>query len=487
MGANTICAPAIKIIPPASWAALDACLKRFDAYDALVFTSTNAVEAFFSRAGSAVLPRRLFAVGRATALALGDRGWKATGIPDVFNAAELARRMGRVRGWTILCPRADQAREVLPRLLRRGGARIDLPIVYRTVPDRAGQSILRRAVRRGVDWVTFTSPSTAASFFGALGKKEALRFLTQARAASIGPVTSAALRAHGVVPSAEASPSTAEGLAAAIAKRSMSIPPAALRKTLITALRAAGREMRRGFGKAKVSYKGRANPVTEADLAAEEAILSTILARFPDHDFLTEERAPRFTGSDYLWVIDPIDGTLNYSHGFPHSGASIAVVRRGVVVAGGVYDPFRDELFLAERGRGATLNGRIIRVGPTKRLREALLITGFAYDRHLRAARYAGFVREFLKRAADLRRSGSAALDLAWLAAGRVDGFWEFHLSPWDVAAGKLLVEEAGGRISDFRNKPWSADPRAWGRQTLASNGRIHKSMLRVLKQKLAG
>ncbi|TPW20464.1 MAG: myo-inositol-1(or 4)-monophosphatase, partial [Elusimicrobia bacterium] len=300
---------------------------------------------------------------------------------------------------------------------------------------------------------------------------------------SIGPTTSAALRALGAEPSVEARPSTSERLAAAIAEKSAAAPGADLRDVLVRALKAAGREMRRGFLTAKVSFKSRANPVTEADLAAEQAILDVVLRRFPGHDFLTEERAPRASGSDYVWVVDPIDGTVNYAHGFPHSCASVAVVRRGVTLAGGIYDPFRDELFLAERGRGATLNGRPLKVGEAARLGDALLLTGFAYDRHLKAAKYAGYVRKFLERAQDLRRSGSAALDLAWVAAGRVDGYWEFTLNPWDVAAGKLLVEEAGGRVTDFSGRPWSQDPRTWGAQTLASNGKIHRGMLSVLRR----
>ncbi|MDE2290595.1 MAG: inositol monophosphatase [Elusimicrobia bacterium] len=268
-----------------------------------------------------------------------------------------------------------------------------------------------------------------------------------------------------------------------MARRCREVPPAELAAALKAALRAAGREMRRGFLKARVSYKGRGNPVTEADLAAEQAVLDVILARFPDHDFLTEERAPRASGADYVWVVDPIDGTVNYAHGFPHSCVSVAAVRRGVAVAAGVYDPFREELFFALKGRGATLNGRPLRVARTPRLEDALLYTGFAYDRHERAALYGGLVRDFLRRAQDLRRSGSAALDLAWLAAGRVDGYWEYHLNPWDVAAGRLLVEEAGGKVTDLDGRPWGALS-TWGRRTLATNGRLHPAMLRVLRRR---
>lgn len=466
LGAKVILAPLIKTVPPVSRKALDSCLARLSDYDAVVFTSANAAAAV-----RGPRPRRVFAVGSATAAALSARGWRPRPLPESFHAAALARGMGRVRGWKVLFPSAEKARETLPALLRRAGARVDRPVAYRTVPDPAG----RAALKKRAHWVTFMSPSAVEAFFAAGGS------LADSRAASIGPVTSAALRARGVEPAAEAEPATAEGLARAIARRSEPAAPSALRAVLVRALRAGGREMRRGFLKAKVSFKGRANPVTEADLAAERAIIGAIRARFPDHGLLAEESGTRRTASDYVWVIDPIDGTLNFAHGFPHSCVSIAAVRRGEAVAAGIYDPFRDELFLAEKGKGATLNGKPIKVSRAARLEDSLLITGFAYDRHKKAALYAGVVKDFLERAADLRRSGSAALDLAWVAAGRLDGFWEFHLSPWDVAAGRLLVAEAGGKVSDFDGKPWGA-PETWGRRTLASNGRIHAAMSRVLR-----
>ncbi|MBI4346165.1 MAG: inositol monophosphatase [Elusimicrobia bacterium] len=262
----------------------------------------------------------------------------------------------------------------------------------------------------------------------------------------------------------------------------MSAP--AFRRTLVTALKAAGAQLKRGLGRVSFSSKGsgRANVVTPVDYAAERMILDEIGRRFPRHDFLAEERGGRSTGSDYLWVIDPLDGTLNFAHGLPLSCVSIGLVERGRAILGGVYDPFRGELFLAEAGRGASLNGRRMAVSRVQRLSGALLVTGFPYDRDKRAALYAGIARDFLRLAQDLRRSGSAALDLAWVAAGRFDGFWEFRLSPWDVAAGRLLVEEAGGRVSDFSGRPWGSDPSVWGRQTLASNGRVQAAMVGVLK-----
>ena len=486
LGARAVPTPLITTTAPLSWAPLDSALRRLTSYDAAVFASANAVTAFFGRARRVpgrrpAPPARVYAVGPATARALAEAGWRGALLPETFDGKALAKRLGRVRGHRILLPSSDIGREDLGRLLLKAGASLDRPVAYRTVPDRAGAVALRRALAGKADWLTFASPSAVCAFAAALGPKGTARILKSIRTASIGPSTSAALRGLGVEPSLEAKPSTAEALAAAVAAKSAPAPAAALRATVIAALKAAGREMRKGFLTAKVSYKGRANPVTEADLAAEQAILDVVLKRFPTHDFLTEERAPRVSGSDFVWVVDPIDGTVNFAHGFPHSGASVAVTRRGVTVAAGIYDPFRDELFLAEKGKGATLNGRPLRVGPAPKLEDALLITGFAYDRHLKAAKYAGFVRDFLRRAQDLRRSGSAALDLAWVAAGRIDGFWEFHLSPWDVAAGRLLVEEAGGKVTDFSDRPWSTDPRTWGKQTLASNGKIHREMLKVL------
>lgn len=255
----------------------------------------------------------------------------------------------------------------------------------------------------------------------------------------------------------------------------------AYRRALVDALAAGGRVLRRDFGKARISYKGRANLVTQVDHASEEAVLRTLLKRFPSHGTLTEERAPRASSSGFLWVVDPLDGTTNFAHSFPMACVSIGLLRAGEPILGGIYDPFRDELFLAERGLGAWLNGRRIRVSSPPRLSKALVLTGFPYDRLRRSRFYVEFYRSFLVRCHDVRRCGSAALDLAWVAAGRADGFWEFNLNPWDVAAGVLLVEEAGGQVSDYSGRAWSY-PHRFGRQTLATNGRIHGAMLRVIR-----
>ena len=255
----------------------------------------------------------------------------------------------------------------------------------------------------------------------------------------------------------------------------------AYKSALAAALERAGGVLRRHAGRARVSLKGRANLLTQADIESQEAILSIIQQSFPDHDYLAEEKAARRTGSQYVWVVDPLDGTTNYAHDYPAYCVSIALLYRGAPIAAGVYDPSRDEAFLAEEGRGARLNGRPIRVTAVPRLKNSLLVTGFAYDRAERSRYYIEFYRDFMTRCHDVRRSGSAALDLAWIAAGRADAFWEFNLSPWDVAAGLLLVGEAGGRVSDFSGKPWQGLP-AFGRQTLASNGLLHKEMLKVIQ-----
>jgi len=491
LGARIRYAPAIRIVPPGSWKPLDRELRRLAGYDAVVFTSANAVRYFFARA-RAVLgrvpprPPEVWAIGPATARELARRGWRGgIRVPETHEGGALARGLSDVRGRRILIPRAAVARPVLPDTLRRRGAVVRVVPVYRNRPDPAGRRILRGAARDGgADWVTFTSGSTVDAFVKAIGAAGARRFFQKSRAGSIGPVTSAALRRHGIVPAAEALPATSAGLARAIAARSAAVPVPLLDATLRRALREAGAILRRGFGKVTLRYKGRADIVTESDQASERRILGLIRSRFPDHDYLAEESRPRATGSEYLWVIDPLDGTTNYAHGFPVCCVSIGLLHRGEPLLGGVYDPFRDELFIARRGAGTTLNGRRIRVSGQRRLEQSLLVTGFAYDRHKLSRYYLEFYRVFMERCHDVRRSGSAALDLAWVAAGRLDGYWEFHLKPWDVAAGMLLVREAGGTVTDFSGKPWAA-PESFGHETLASNGRLHPRMLRLIRKNL--
>lgn len=254
------------------------------------------------------------------------------------------------------------------------------------------------------------------------------------------------------------------------------------RATLLkSALLSAGAVLRRRFGRVSYKQKRRADLLTIADLESQAAILGALRRAFPGDDFVAEEDAVKLTGAEHLWVVDPLDGTTNFAHGYPVSCVSIGVLKNGAPALGGVYDPFRDELFLARAGAGATMNGKRLRVTKTRRLEDALLITGFAYDRAKRADFYLSRFKAFMTRCHDVRRSGSAALDMAWVAAGRADGFWEYELNPWDVAAGWLLVQEAGGRVTDFGGKAWS-DWRRMGKRTLATNGLIHGAMLPPLR-----
>jgi myo-inositol-1(or 4)-monophosphatase len=241
---------------------------------------------------------------------------------------------------------------------------------------------------------------------------------------------------------------------------------------LVKALRAAGQVHRRGFGrKLAVSHKGPVDIVTSVDRAAERIIRRVLRGRFPDHSFLMEESGARGPASPYRWVVDPLDGTVNFAHGIPISCVSIGLEKDGRVMLGGVLDPHRDELFLAERGRGAVCNGRPIRVSRTDRLMNAVLATGFPYDHQTRAAFYLSFVRKLMEKTRGLRRLGAAALDLCWTACGRFDGYWEFNIKPWDAAAGTLIVEEAGGTVTDFNGRPYSLADTS---KTLATNGRLH-------------
>lgn len=253
-----------------------------------------------------------------------------------------------------------------------------------------------------------------------------------------------------------------------------------LLRTLRTALRRAGAIHRRmASGPLEVSYKGRVDIVTRVDKAAEREIVRVVRRAFPDHAFLMEEGGSRAGTAPYRWIVDPLDGTVNYAHRVPICSVSIAVERGGRVLAGGVFDAFRNEMFLAARGRGATLNGRKIRVSRTTELHKALLATGFPYDRQKRAALYAERVRRALTKGRDVRRLGSAALDLSYVACGRFDAYWEFNLRPWDVAAGWLLVEEAGGRVTRLDGSPYILGDTS---QTLASNGLLHGSASRLLR-----
>jgi myo-inositol-1(or 4)-monophosphatase len=224
-------------------------------------------------------------------------------------------------------------------------------------------------------------------------------------------------------------------------------------------------------------FKGEVNPVTAADRAAEDAIVDLIRRHRPDDGILTEEGSDRDSTSQRRWVVDPLDGTVNFLHGVPHVGVSIAVEDSDGPVVGVVLDVFRDEAFSAVRGDGARRDGESIAVSSTRSLDRSLVVTGFPYDRREHATAYAGVVAAVLQRAQGVRRLGSAALDLAWIACGRYDGYWEIKLEPWDVAAGLLLVAEAGGRSSASDGGPAShAD-------CVASNGLIHDELRTVVRR----
>ena len=228
----------------------------------------------------------------------------------------------------------------------------------------------------------------------------------------------------------------------------------------------------------KISKKGAIDLVTEADIAVEQMFRAMIAERFPDHTILAEEfgQDAATSGASHCWVFDPIDGTNNYAHGLPIFCSSLALEIDGKGVIGAIYDPTREELFVAERGGGAFLNGEPIHTSAAPSLVESMLVTGFPYDVHKRIPEIVGLFGEFVGRAGAVRRLGSAALDLCYVAAGRMDGFWEQSLKPWDVAAGAIIVEEAGGTVTDFFGGPFSSRRH----QVLATNGKIHDDMVKI-------
>jgi myo-inositol-1(or 4)-monophosphatase len=231
--------------------------------------------------------------------------------------------------------------------------------------------------------------------------------------------------------------------------------------------------------------------VTVADRTSEKLIRERLAAAFPEHGIYGEEGTRDRLEGEYRWYVDPLDGTTNFAHGFPQFCVSLGLEQRaaglapdedGRLVAAVIYDPLRDELFAAERGRGALLNGKPMRVSRTPELAESLLATGFpSHKRHQNPNIH--FYQEFTLRSHGVRRAGSAALDLAYVAAGRLDGFWEFNLNPWDTAAGILLVEEAGGQVTDFSGRHFRLD----SREILASNGLIHAELLSFFEDMFAG
>lgn len=227
-----------------------------------------------------------------------------------------------------------------------------------------------------------------------------------------------------------------------------------------------------------VSHKGVIDLVTDVDLASEQLIRDAIANRYPRHQVLAEEGGLAENASDYRWIIDPLDGTTNYAHGFPIFAVSIALEYRGELILGVVYDPMREELFACERGGGAALNRKPIRVSSATDLSLSMVATGFPYDIRTSRLNNLDHWANFAKNAQALRRCGSAALDFCYVACGRFDGFWELSLNPWDMAAGALMVVEAGGRVTDFSGGPFSV----YRPEVIASNGPIHNRMIDVIK-----
>lgn len=236
----------------------------------------------------------------------------------------------------------------------------------------------------------------------------------------------------------------------------------------------------------KIEYKGEADLVTAADRASEALIRERVSKLFPSHDVLGEEQGLKDRGSEYRWYVDPLDGTTNFAHGFPVFAVSMGLEHRSADsqarIAAVVYDPTRDELFTGEQGRGAQLNNKPIHVSKIAQLKECLVATGFpSHKRHKNPNIF--FYHQITLKTHGVRRAGSAALDLCYVACGRFDAFWEFNLNPWDTAAGVLIIEEAGGRVSRFDGSPFELN----SRETLASNGLVHGTLVDEFQQIFAG
>jgi myo-inositol-1(or 4)-monophosphatase len=244
------------------------------------------------------------------------------------------------------------------------------------------------------------------------------------------------------------------------------------------AANAAGTLIRDNWQQPKeIAYKGTIDLVTSVDRDSERCIVEILQRNFPDHSILAEEETELVGKQNhYRWIIDPLDGTTNFAHSYPQFCVSIALEHEGQIILGIVYDPLRPECFRAVKDRGATLNGLPIRTSTAQELDKSLLATGFPYDHRENADYYLAFFKGFMTRCQGIRRAGAAALDLCYLACGRIDGFWELKLRPWDTAAGALIVEEAGGKLTDFSGNPFLIR----GNETLASNGHIHDEMVSV-------
>ncbi len=250
---------------------------------------------------------------------------------------------------------------------------------------------------------------------------------------------------------------------------------------LETLARQAGDILGAGYGQCiQIDHKGIIDLVTDVDRRSEAFLLDAIRKRFPTHSVVAEESGVLKGEDSQVWYVDPLDGTVNYAHGVPIFAVSIAYTENGEIVLGAVYDPMRNEYFCAECGSGAWLNGNPLSVSDTADLNDSLLVTGFPYDIRINPENNLDHYANFALRSQGVRRLGSAALDLAYVAAGRFDGYWELSIQPWDIAAGILIVQEAGGTVTDVRGGPNHLSPTP---SVLAANPRIHSQMLEVLQR----
>jgi myo-inositol-1(or 4)-monophosphatase len=251
-------------------------------------------------------------------------------------------------------------------------------------------------------------------------------------------------------------------------------------ETACSAVRQSGALLKKHFGKQKeIRYKGRIDPVTNVDLQSEKTIINFIKSRFPDHDIITEESHFEIRGSPFRWIIDPLDGTVNYAHDYPFISVSVALEIDSQLEIGVVFDPIHDEFFSARRGEGAWLNGAPISVSKIDSLEKSLLATGFSYDIKENPFNNLAHFNHLIMQAQGIRRDGSAALNLCYCAMGRFDGYWELIISPWDIAAGTLITLEAGGAVTDLKGDPLPVSMN----QIVATNGLIHEQLVQHIRK----
>ncbi|MBL8006575.1 MAG: inositol monophosphatase [Ignavibacteria bacterium] len=252
-----------------------------------------------------------------------------------------------------------------------------------------------------------------------------------------------------------------------------------MKNTLIKASLEAGKILKENFeGNFKISSKDVvSNLVTEIDKKSEDRIIEIIKSDFPGHDIISEEAGSLYQDSEFKWIIDPIDGTVNFAHSIPLTCVSIALEKKGEVILGAVFNPISGEFFFSEKGKGAFLNDTAISVSKNGDFGKSLLVTGFPYDSSSYKPDPVSVFKKFIMLDIPIRRLGSAALDLCWTACGRFEGFWEYNLNAWDVAAGFLILTEAGGKVTNFKGETFSV----YGKQILATNGLIHNNMLEVI------